>query len=133
VPACLVFNESPFLDWVLEAVQSGFDLVMYTDETLDLDEQQRRVRQVVERARLVSVAGEGEMKALLGVNGELSTLPDDLRLTDPETAREFVICTGVNALAVNVGQAHVHGRRSVSLDWQRLERLRQAVPVPLVL
>jgi ketose-bisphosphate aldolase len=133
VPACLLFNESPHLDWVLEAVESDFDVVMYTDETLSLDEQQRRVRQVVEKARETSVAVEGELAALPGVNGALSTLPDDRRLTDPDMARRFVGYTGVNALAVNVGQVHVHGRSRVSLDLRRLEQLRKMVPVPLVL
>ena len=33
VPACLVFNESPHLDWVNEAINLGFGLVMYTNET----------------------------------------------------------------------------------------------------
>jgi len=50
VPACLLFNESPHLDWVLEAIQAGFDLVMYSDETLAYDELERRVRQVVTAA-----------------------------------------------------------------------------------
>src|SRR5436309_7731408 len=31
VPACLLFNESPHRDWVLQAVEAGFDLVMYSD------------------------------------------------------------------------------------------------------
>jgi fructose/tagatose bisphosphate aldolase len=91
------------------------------------------VRQVVEKARETSVAVEGELAALPGVNGALTTLPDDRRLTDPEMARQFVSDTGVNALAVNVGQVHVHGRTPVSLDFRRLDQLRKRVPVPLVL
>src|SRR5215470_6603201 len=34
VPCCLLFNESPHLDWVLRAVELGFQLVMYTDDGL---------------------------------------------------------------------------------------------------
>src|SRR3954447_15602739 len=29
VPACLLFNESPERDWVVQAVDAGFDLVMF--------------------------------------------------------------------------------------------------------
>ncbi|MFN7999186.1 MAG: class II fructose-bisphosphate aldolase [Bryobacteraceae bacterium] len=133
VPACLVFNESPHMDWVLEGIRVGFDMVMYTDETLSLPEQQLRVRRVVEQANPTSVAVEGEMTSLPGVNGVLTAPPGDLRLTDPEMARDFVECTGVDALAVNIGQVHVHGRRQVQLNFGTLERLRQTVPVPLVL
>ncbi len=133
VPACLLFNESPHMDWVREAIQAGFDLVMYTDDTFALDELERRVRQVVTAAHAKSVAVEAEMKALAGVSGGLAEAPKDLRLTDPQAARAFVECTGVDALAVNVGQAHLHGRSRVRLDRSRVEQLRRTVSVPLVL
>jgi fructose/tagatose bisphosphate aldolase len=41
--------------------------------------------------------------------------------------------TGVDALAVNVGQMHLHGRQEVGLDLDRLAELVEAVDVPLVL
>ena len=41
--------------------------------------------------------------------------------------------TGIDALAVNIGQVHLHGREKVSLDLDRLTRLKSAVGVPLVL
>jgi ketose-bisphosphate aldolase len=133
VPACLVFNESPHFEGVLQAVELGFGLVMFTDERLGFEEQAEQVRRVVERAHRASVAVEGEPAALPGVAGELDRAPEDLRLSDPETAGDFVERTGVDALAVNIGQAHLHGRRRVPLNLERLEELRRAVPVPLVL
>ena len=45
VPACLVFNESPDFEWVLEAIGLGFGLVMFSDETLSFDGQVEQVRQ----------------------------------------------------------------------------------------
>jgi fructose/tagatose bisphosphate aldolase len=133
VPACLVFNESPYFDWVQQAIDLRFGLVMFTDENLGPEAQQQRVRETVEKAHRASVAVEGEIKALPGVSGALSDVPEDLRLTDPEKARAFVELTGVDALAVNIGQAHVHGRSVVRLNLSRLAALRKEVPVPLVL
>lgn len=133
VPACLVFNETPDIDWVLEAIALGFGLVMYTDEKLDYAGQVEGVRRVVRVAHEKGVAVEGEAMTLPGVGGELSTLPDNLRLTDPELARDFVEQTGVDAFAVNVGQAHLHGRRRVPLNFTRLAELKQTLTVPLVL
>jgi len=133
VPACLVLNESPYLDWVLEGIRAGFDIVMYTDEKLNIEQQQRAVRRVVEEARIASVAVEGELIALPGVGGALTATPGDLRITDPALARAFVERTGVDALAVNIGQVHVHGRIRVPLNLAMIEKLREAVPVPLVL
>lgn len=133
VPACLVFNESPHFESVVEAARLGFGLVMFSDERLGFEQQAERVARVVEQAHRVPAAVEAEMAALPGVAGELGRLPEDLRLSDPEAARGFVERTGVDALAVNIGQAHLHGRRRVRLDLERLAELRRAVPVPLVL
>jgi fructose/tagatose bisphosphate aldolase len=41
--------------------------------------------------------------------------------------------TGIDAIAVNVGQAHLHGRGEVRLDLDRVSELKRAVGVPLVL
>lgn len=131
VPTCLVFNESPHWDWVRQAVDLGFGLVMHTTE--GEASAVTRLKTLVEDAHKQGVAVEAEMVSLAGVGGELGALPDDLRMTEPKAAREFVGRTGLDALAVNVGQAHMHGRETVRLDLERLREIRKAVDVPLVL
>lgn len=133
VPACVLFNESPHLDAVLDAIRLDFGLVMYTDEGLEAGILEERTRQVVAVARERGAAVEGEMTPLAGVGGELEAAPTDARLTEPYAAHGFVERTGVDALAVNVGQAHLHGRRMVRLDLGRITELKRAVAVPLVL
>jgi len=133
VPACLLFNESPFLRWVWQAVDLGFNMVMFSDDELDPPEQEEMVRQVVGRARPAGIAVEAEMVSVPGVHGGLTEAPTNLQLTDPAAASAFVRRTGVDALAVNIGQAHLHSRSELRLDLARLAELRQAVAVPLVL
>jgi fructose/tagatose bisphosphate aldolase len=133
VPCCLMFNESPHLDWVLAAIELGFGLAMYTPEGCTPDEQARQVGSLVEQAHARGVAVEGELAPPPGLAGGLREEPGERSLTDPITAHGFVARTGVDALAVNVGQAHLHGRRSVRLDLGRLREVRDGVPVPLVL
>lgn len=53
--------------------------------------------------------------------------------TDPDEASRFVAETGVDSLAVAIGTAHGFYKGVPRLDFQRLEELRNAVPVPLVL
>lgn len=133
VPTCLLFNESPYIERVLQAVDAGFGMVMYSDEALAEAEQVAKVRMVVERAHAAGAAVEAEMAPVAGVDGELTEMPGDARLTDPAGARDFVAATGVDALAVNVGQAHLHGRGLTPLRLDRVAALREAVPVPLAL
>ncbi|MGQ9785739.1 MAG: class II fructose-bisphosphate aldolase [Anaerolineae bacterium] len=133
VPCCLLFNESCDLDWVLESIDLGFNLVMFADERLDADRLADTVAQVVERAHARGVAVEGEMKTLPGISHELTAMPEVVHMDDPSMARAFVERSGVDALAVNIGQGHVHGRSQVHLNLERLAELRRAVSVPLVL
>lgn len=53
--------------------------------------------------------------------------------TDPAEAAAFVGATGVDALAVAVGSSHAMSTRVARLDFDLIARLRDAVPVPLVL
>lgn len=53
--------------------------------------------------------------------------------TDPDEAAAYVAATGVDALAVAVGSSHAMTERTAALDHELIGRLRDAVPVPLVL
>ena len=133
VPACLLLNESSHMDWLLEAIKLGFQLVMFTDESLHLPRQIAQTRRLVDEAHRQSVAVEGEMTPLAGVQGEVITSAERSHGMDCEQAVAFVQRTGVDALAVDVGQAHFHGRARVRLDFDRLAALEDVVHVPLAL
>lgn len=133
VPAALVFNECPDLELVLEAVNLGYSLVMFSDDALTLEEQIARVRQATKAAHQAGAAVEGEALALPGVGGDLLEKPERFPFTEVDTAQEFVQHTGVDAFAVNIGQVHLHGRQQVELDFMRLQELYTTLRVPLVL
>lgn len=136
VPACLVFNESSHLDWVMAAIDLDFGLVMFTDEAMARAEQIRHVGEVCKRAHGAGAAVEAELASVPGMAGDLhdaGASPGELRLTDPAEAAAFVFKTGVDALAVNVGQVHLHGRKHVHLDLDCVARLAEKIHVPLVL
>ena len=133
VPAVLVFNECPHFYRVLEAAALGYGLVMYTDENLAPVEQIARVAQVIEAAHQAGAAVEGEALTLPGVSGDLVDITDRVPLTEVQEACDFVAQTGVDAFAVNLGQLHLHGRKEVRLNLDRLQEVHQAVEVPLVL
>ncbi len=130
---CLIFNECPELPAVSEATELGFGLVMFSDPALGVRENMEYVRETARRAHTVGVAVEGELNPLPGMGGDLYQAPQELSLDDPNCARRFIEYTGVDAFAVNVGQVHLHGRRRVHLDLERLSVLKATLGVPLVL
>jgi fructose/tagatose bisphosphate aldolase len=133
VPTCLLFNESPSYEWVVDAVEWGFGIVMFADEEMGYDGLVESTRKVCRVAHAASVAVEGEPHSLPGVAGDLLSAPGERHMTDPVRARQFVEETGIDAIAVNVGQAHLHGRGEVRLDLGRVAELKRALTVPLVL
>lgn len=132
VPACLLFNESPSFAWIRRAIDLGFHLVMFADEKLPEDELRARVQETVAAAAGRS-AVEAEMASLPGMTTGLDQFPSEIKLTDPDAAARFVEETGIDALAVSLGNVHLHGRQKVGLDLERLRAIRARVKVPLVL
>jgi ketose-bisphosphate aldolase len=126
VPCAVMFNECPADEWVERAIRLGFNLVMLADASASYADLTRRVADLVAVAHPRGVAVEAEMGVLPHAGAEGS-------LTDPDQAAEFVRATGVDALAVSVGNVHVllDGRRD--LDSARLAEIRDKVDVPLVL
>ena len=76
------------------------------------------------------------------VEAELGNLPDAAHgtiddsaasLTDPAQAASFVEATGVDCLAVSVGNVHLLAHGSAAIDLDRLRAVHERVPVPLVI
>ena len=133
VPACSIFNESPKLDAVLDAIDMGYKMVMFTDEKLSFEKQVGKVSQVVKKAHKKNVAVEGELVSLPGIGNELTELPNDLKFTTPESAINFVNQTNVDSLAINIGQTHMHGKREIHLKLDMLIEIKKKIKIPLVL
>jgi fructose/tagatose bisphosphate aldolase len=134
VPACLLFNESPDRNWVMAAIDAGFDLVMFSDDSIPPEERIATIRSIAERAHQRGSAVEAELASLPGVAGDLApgAAAGAREPTGPSEARCFIEATGADALGINVGQLHLHGRTTAPLDLDRLRALA-ALSVPLVL
>lgn len=132
VPCGLIFNECPNDVWVGRAVAAGFNLVMLADPEAPLEDYTRRVREIVAHAHRHGAAVEAELGELpCGLPGTAQHRGD---LTEPGVAAEFVRATGVDLLAVSVGNVHILTKGEREIDLGALARLHRAIPeVPLVL
>jgi len=132
-PVLVVLNEANRLEEVRLGLEGGADLVMMTTADLSLEENIERTREVVGLARDYGAAVEGELGGPETGAPERREKEAAPNFTDPEQARLFVSATGVNLLAVSVGNVHTHlgGRAAIKLG--RAEQLAEAAQVPLVL
>ena len=130
VPVSFLLNESDSFDQIQEAIDLGFNAVMVDNENLPFEEYRRLVREVVDLAHAKDVHVEAQVGRLPhGTDANHG----DAEVTDARLAREFVQDTGVDALAVSIGNVHILTRGNATLDLDGLERIRDAVAVPLVL
>lgn len=114
---------------VREAFDLGFTSAMFDAATSPYDENVARTGRMAQEAHERGVWLEAELGEIGGKDGAHAP---GVR-TDPDEAAAFVAATGVDALAVAVGSSHAMTSRTASLDFALIERLRDAVPVPLVL
>ncbi|MFI6287960.1 ketose-bisphosphate aldolase [Streptomyces sp. NPDC051018] len=120
---------------LLEAArEEGFGSIMFDASKLSYDDNVRRTNEVVRFGLRHGIWVEAELGRVGGKEGEtpLDAHTPGVR-TDPEEAAAYVAATGVNALAVAVGSSHAMTERTATLDHALVSRLRDAVPVPLVL
>ena len=133
VPCGLIFNECPRDDWVKKAIGAGFNLVMLADAAAPHAEYVARVTEITRLAHARGIAVEGELGELPYGPAAHRGLPQGGNFTDPAAAAEFVAATGVDLLAVSVGNVHIQTRGQSGLDLGLLEKIQRSVPVPLVL
>lgn len=129
VPCAVLFNECPKDDSIRQAVDAGFDLVMSADGHAPFEQYTRRVAALATYAHGRGVAIEAEIGEL--PRGESGQVEAGTGMTDPDVAAKFVRDTGVDMLAVNVGNVHilVNGQKDLNLD--HLQAIRNKVDIPL--
>ena len=84
-------------------------------------------------AHAQGVSVEAELGKLAGEEDGLSVPEVEARMTDPEVVAPFTEATGIDALAVTIGNVHGKYAKRPQLDFDRLDRIRDATNLPLVL
>ena len=127
---------------VKEAIDAGFDSVIFDGAKLSFEENVKTAKECVAYARSSrrDVLVEGELGYIGTSSKVLDEIPegvalDDKSLTDPAKAKEFVGETGVDMLAPAVGNFHGMLRNGVDpkLNIARVKEISVSTSVPLVL
>lgn len=125
-------DHSRDLDEITACIEAGYTSVMVDGSHLSYSDNVALTRLVVRRAHDAGVWVEAELGAIAG-DEDVSTDARAGAMTDPRQAAEFVAATGVDALAIAVGNVHGFTDRAIELDLDRLAAIHKSTPVPLVL
>jgi fructose-bisphosphate aldolase class II len=134
VPMSLHLDHGDEYETVSKCVGAGFTSVMIDGSHLKFEENIALTKRVVELAHPKGVSVEAELGRLAGVE-EKTVEEKEAILTDPDSAKQFVERTGVDALAVAVGTSHgaYKFKAEPKLDFERLRTISQKIALPLVL
>ena len=114
-----------------KALELGFTSVMLDASTLPFEENIARVKAVVEKARKYGATVEAELGFVGG--SEDRSCDHGIRCTDPDDAVVYARETGIDALAVAIGNAHGNYPVAPTLAFDVLEKIHEKVDIPLVL
>ncbi len=110
-----------------EAIDCGFTSVMFDGSRLPLQENIEATARIAEAAHAAGVSCEGEIGFVGYASGERS------EGTDPAEAAEFADATGVDAMAISVGNVHLQQNKEGALDEARIRAIEAVTRVPLVI
>lgn len=116
---------------VVRAIRGGFSSVMFDGSSLSLDENVALTARVVEIAHKVGVTVEGEV-GTIGMTDEFGAKLENAHLSDPDSA-ERLANTGIDCIAVAIGNAHGFYEGTPELRFDLVEEIRQRISIPMVL
>ncbi|TRD17335.1 class II fructose-bisphosphate aldolase [Palleronia caenipelagi] len=127
VPVVAHLDHGYSFDECQEALDSGFTSLMFDGSQKPLSQNIDETARIAELAHSAGISCEGEI-GFVGYSGGAESAG-----TDPEEAARFARETGVDAMAVSVGNVHLQQERSEGLDEARIRAIEAVTDVPLVI
>lgn len=119
------------MDVVEQALELGFTSVMFDSSTYPFEENTTRTQEVVKVAKQYGATVEAELGLVGG--SEDGSCDHGIRCTNPDDAKVFCERTGIDALAVAIGNAHGNYPVAPKLAFDVLEEIHKKADLPLVL
>lgn len=122
VPITVHFDHGTSKQELVEALDLGFDSLMVDGSHLSLKDNIAYTKYISLLAHSKNMLVEAELGRLSGTEDDLTVEDYEARLTDVNQAEEFIDETGIDALAVCIG--NVHGKYPASGPNLRLDLLK---------
>ena len=127
VPVVAHLDHGYTLEECREALESGFTSLMYDGSRKPLAQNIQETAEIVRMAHAAGISCEGEIGFVGYAKGENSAG------TDPAEAAQFARETGVDAMAISVGNVHLQEDKEGGLDITRIAEIEAVTGVPLVI
>lgn len=127
VPVSVHLDHGTEFEHLVSAIQAGFSSIMYDGSKHPYEENVRLTKEAVKLGHAVGISVEGELGRLVGTEDHITVSEREASMTQPEQALDYVEQTGIDALAVSIGNAHGWYKGKPELDFKRLEEIGKRV------
>ncbi len=127
---CLHLDHGSSFDSCKLAIDAGFTSVMIDASKLELEDNIRETKKVVDYAHKFGVSVEAEIGHVGGVEDDVA---GNVLLADYDECVRFVNETGLDSLAPAIGTVHGIYKGELNIDFDLIERLRDNIDIPLVM
>lgn len=130
VPVVIHLDHGSSIETCKEAIDSGFTSVMIDASRYPLEENIQITKEVVDYAEKYSVTVEAEIGC---IGGSEDGITSEIKTTSVEDAIKLSTSTKIDSLAPALGSVHGIYRGEPKLDFEKMEQIKEAVGLPLVL
>ena len=130
-PVAVHFDHGKTIEKITEALDIGFTSVMFDGSHLPLEENIEMTKKVISTAEEYDAAVEAEIGCVGG--NEDGSEDIAINCTKPDDAVRFEKETGVDALAIAIGNAHGNYKSTPKLRFDILKQVDDMTDTPLVL
>lgn len=132
VPVALLLNEAHEVPLLMTGLKAGFNAIMFEGNGMPVNEFIEVNKYLVKTAHYFGADVEAEVGRLPDSDIATNTINGGKK-TNVDEAVHFLRQTGVDALAVSVGNVHLLENKKAELDFELIKALRKKIHVPLVL
>ncbi len=134
IPVGIHMDHGHSFEIVQRAVAIGYSSVMFDGSRKKFEDNVEITKKVVDFCHEKGVNVQGELGSVPYLSEQrMGEVNWDKYMTDPNQAKIFVESTGIDALAVAIGNAHDFFRERETPDWERLEKIRSLIDIPLIM
>lgn len=132
LPCSIHWDHGRSYEIVSHAIDIGYNSLMIDGSAYPLEENIRRTKETVDRFHPMCIPVEGEL-GHVGAETKYEEALAHYQYTDPSQAAEFVERTGLDSLAIAIGNQHGVYSAPPKINFDILAKVRDAVSIPLVL
>jgi len=133
LPIFINLDHAPSVEAAEEGIEAGYELIHINASNLPYEENVAAAKKVADEAHAKDLVVEAELTPIEGTSAphlkeSIEEVQAKSKYTDPKQAKDFVSRTGIDTLAVSVGNVHGVYKTAPKLDLELLKTLREALP-----